>query len=55
MSKKDLFKSQNPNRFISSANLDKLKEEVESKDFIKVKDSSKRFKQKTLLDFINSK
>jgi len=37
MSKKDLFKKQNPNKFISSANYDKLKEEVESKDFIKEK------------------
>ena len=37
MSKKDLFKSQNPNKFLGSANLDKLKEQVESKDFIKEK------------------
>ena len=37
MSKKDLFKSQNPNKFIGSANLDKLKEDVESKRFIKEK------------------
>ena len=35
--KKDLFKNQNPNKFISSANLDKLKEQVESRDFIKEK------------------
>ena len=37
MSKKDLFKSQNPDKFISSANIDKLKEQVESKNFIKEK------------------
>ena len=37
MSKKDLFKSQNPNKFLGSANLDKLKEDVESKNFIKEK------------------
>jgi len=35
--KKDLFKKQNPNKFIGSANFDKLTEEVESKNFIKEK------------------
>ena len=35
--KKDLFKKQNPNKFIGSANIDKLKEQVESKNFIKEK------------------
>ena len=37
MSKKDLFKKQNPNKFIGSANIDKLTEEVESRNFIKEK------------------
>ena len=50
--KKDLFKSQNPNKIISSADFGKLSEDVESADFIKQKiKQQKIFTPKT--DFSN--